>query len=251
MNSLNKVVIFGATSDIAIATARQLIGRGSSVYCVARNPERLNHLLNDLRVRATAEQVIAGEVADLADFNQHEKIWHNAKQALLGVDAVLFAQCVMHKQADCEKSVKLTINTVIVNAVSIMSLLTPIANDFAAQKRGVIAVIGSPAGDRGRQSNYVYGAAKGMLHVFLQGLRNRLHKSGVAVVTIKPGFTRTKMTEGMKRSGFLWANPDEIARGIIQAMLKGKNEVYLKGIWRYIMFIIRAIPEGIFKRLKL
>ena len=251
MNSLNKVVVFGATSDIAIATLRQLIARGASVYCVARNGERLEHLLNDLRVRGGEGQIIAGEAADLSDMGKHEEIWRRAQDALKGVDAVLVAHGVMHSQADCQRSIKLTVNMLIVNAVSVISLLTPIANDFEEQKKGVIAVISSVAGDRGRQSNYVYGSAKGMLNVFLQGLRNRLFKSKVSVLTVKPGFTRTKMTEGMKRSGFLWADPSDVARGIIKAMQKGKDVVYLKPIWWLVMFIIRAIPEALFKRLKL
>jgi short-subunit dehydrogenase len=115
----------------------------------------------------------------------------------------------------------------------------------------VIAVISSVAGDRGRQSNYVYGAAKGMVSLFAQGLRNRLAKSNVDVVTIKPGFVDTPMTAEFDKSGLLWAKPEQIAAGIIKAMQKGKGEVYLPWFWWGIMLIIKHIPEAIFKRLSL
>lgn len=251
MNRLNKVIIFGATSDIAETVARQLVGEGASIYCVGRDAERLSALVNDLRLRAGAEQFIGGGVVDLNEVQHHETIWQKALEHLHGCDAVLMAQGVLPNQEKCEQSAKEALTSIHLNALSVISLLTPIANYFENQKHGVIGVITSVAGDRGRQSNYVYGSAKGMLNIFLQGLRNRLFRSGVSVVTIKPGFTRTRMTEGMKRDSFLWANPNEIGAGIIQAMRKGKNEVYLKPIWRLIMMIIQALPEFIFKRLKL
>jgi short-subunit dehydrogenase len=119
-----------------------------------------------------------------------------------------------------------------------------------AQGSGSIAVISSVAGDRGRQSNYVYGAAKGLVTRFLQGLRNRLAKKGVQVLTIKPGFVDTPMTAAFKK-GALWAQPDDVARGILAAIENGKNEVYLPGFWWLIMAIIRHIPEPIFKKLSL
>jgi short-subunit dehydrogenase len=125
-----------------------------------------------------------------------------------------------------------------------------LANLMEAQGSGTIAVISSVAGDRGRQSNYVYGAAKGMVTRFLQGLRNRLAKRGVQVLTIKPGFVDTPMTAAFKK-GALWAQPDAVARGIVAAVDAGKDEVYLPGFWRLIMAIIRHIPEPIFKRLSL
>ncbi|OBS09991.1 oxidoreductase, short-chain dehydrogenase/reductase family [Acidihalobacter prosperus] len=115
----------------------------------------------------------------------------------------------------------------------------------------MVAAISSVAGDRGRQSNYVYGAAKGMLTLFLQGLRNRLVRAGVSVVTIKPGFVDTPMTAHIEKKGLLWAPPEAVAQGILRAIAKRRDVVYLPGVWRWIMLIIRHIPEAVFKRLEL
>jgi short-subunit dehydrogenase len=130
-------------------------------------------------------------------------------------------------------------------------LLTHLANRFEAQKHGSIAVISSVAGDRGRQSNYVYGTAKGAVTIFLQGLRNRLHKSGVQVLTIKPGFVDTPMTAGIYKKGPLWAAPEAIARSIQSGIEKRRDVIYTPLFWMGIMSIIKAIPEWIFKKLKL
>jgi short-subunit dehydrogenase len=132
----------------------------------------------------------------------------------------------------------------------VIALATVLANRFEAQRSGSIAVISSVAGDRGRQSNYVYGAAKGAVTLLLQGLRNRLSKSGVQVLTIKPGFVDTPMTAEFKK-GALWAKPDDIAHGIVSAIDRRRDVVYLPGFWRLIMLIIRHIPEPIFKRMSL
>ncbi len=134
--------------------------------------------------------------------------------------------------------------------MSVISLLTHLGNRFEAQRHGAIAVISSVAGDRGRLSNYVYGTAKGAVSIFMQGLRNRLYKSGVNVLTIKPGFVDTPMTAQLPK-GALWAQPDHIAAGIIKAIDSGKTVVYLPGFWRLIMLIIKSIPESVFRRLSL
>ena len=132
-----------------------------------------------------------------------------------------------------------------------ISLATLLANLFERRGRGVLIAIGSVAGDRGRQSNYVYGAAKGMVALFLQGLRNRLSRQGIQVITIKPGFVDTPMTAAFAQKGLLWAKPDAIAAGIVTAVERGRDEVYLPWFWRWIMLIILHIPERLFKRLKL
>jgi hypothetical protein len=132
----------------------------------------------------------------------------------------------------------------------VIEFITAAANYFENKKSGTIVVIGSVAGDRGRQSNYIYGTAKSMLSTFLQGLRNRLHPHGVQVITVKPGFVDTPMTASFKK-GALWASADSIAAGIEKAIAKKSDVVYLPGFWRFIMLIICHIPEGIFKKLKL
>ena len=136
------------------------------------------------------------------------------------------------------------------NALSVIALSTLIANRLAWQEKGALAVISSVAGDRGRQSNYVYGAAKGMVSLFLQGLRNRMFKHGVQVLTVKPGFVDTPMTSGFDK-GHLWASAEQVARGIVRAIDTRRDVVYLPGFWWPIMWIIRHLPEGYFKKLKL
>lgn len=251
MNSLNRVVIFGVTSAIAEQTARQLIQNGASIYCVGRNPDKLNRILADLKVRAGSDQTIAGTSVDLTDTHQHLAIIQQANEALGGLDAVLIAHGTLPDQKACEADVTLTLQEIETNALSVVSLLSLLANQFEAQGKGVIAAISSVAGDRGRQSNYVYGAAKGMVSLFMQGLRNRLASKGVSVVTIKPGFVDSPMTASFDKSGPLWSKPEIIAKGIVNAMQKGKGEVYLPWFWFMIMQVIKHIPEAIFKRLSL
>jgi short-subunit dehydrogenase len=136
------------------------------------------------------------------------------------------------------------------NALSVISFLTIAGNYFEQRRSGCIAVISSVAGDRGRQSNYVYGTAKAAVSTFSQGLRNRLSRAGVAVVTVKPGYVATPMTAHLK-AGLLTASPVKVGQGIYKAMKKGSDVVYLPGFWSLIMFVIRSVPERVFKRLSL
>ncbi len=252
MNTLNRVLILGATSAIAEQTARLLVAQGAHVYCVGRNPEKLQLMMDDLKVRAGSGQSIDGQAADLNEMDRHESLIEAAQTALGNLDAVLIAHGTLPDQKACEKEAEQALKEIQINALSVISLLTLLANQFEArQQGGVLAVISSVAGDRGRQSNYVYGAAKGMVSLFMQGLRNRLSRSKISVVTIKPGFVDTPMTDGFEKSGPLWAKPEVIAKGIVLAMQKGKDEVYLPGFWWGIMLIIRHIPERLFKRLSL
>lgn len=251
MNALKRVVIFGATSAIAEQVARQLVSQGASLFCVGRNNNKLTAIVDDLKVRAGTNQKIEGFCCDLVNIKQHQAIIERAQDVLGDIDAVLIAHGTLPTQQDCENSVDLTLKEIETNALSIISLLTLLANYFEPKQKGVISVISSVAGDRGRQSNYVYGASKGMVSLFLQGLRNRLAQKGVDVVTIKPGFVDTPMTASFNKSGLLWSKPDKIAQGIVSAMVKGKNEVYLPGFWWGIMFMIKHIPESIFKKMSL
>lgn len=245
---MKKVLVLGATSAMAQATVRLLAARGASLYLVGRNAERLEAVAQDARTRGSAK--VATEALDLDDVAQHEALVERATTALGGLDGALLAHGILGDQEASQRSYAEAEKVFRTNFLSAVSLLTPLANRFEAQKAGTLVVISSVAGDRGRQSNYIYGASKGALSVFLQGLRNRLARSGVAVVTVKPGFVDTPMTADMKKNA-LFASPEKVARGILRAADKRRNEVYLPGFWRLIMFIIRSIPEGIFKRLKL
>jgi len=245
---MKKVLVLGATSAIAQATVRLLAARGASLYLVGRNAERLEAVAKDARTRGAAK--VESEAMDLDDLTRHEALVERAATALGGLDGALIAHGLLGDQKVAERSFSETEKVLRTNFLSAVSLLTPLANRFEAQKAGTLVVISSVAGDRGRQSNYVYGASKGALSVFLQGLRNRLARSGVAVVTVKPGFVDTPMTADLKKNA-LFASPETVARGMLRAADKGRNEVYLPGFWRLIMFIIRSIPEGVFKRMKL
>lgn len=246
-----KIVIFGATSAIAAACAREWIARGDDLFLVGRNPNKLNAIMSDLAVRKGPDQIVAASRADLNDLSLHEPLVAQARQALGGIDVALIAHGSLPDQKACAASVETTMAEIKTNALSAISLLTLLANAFEREGKGTLAVIGSVAGDRGRQSNYVYGAAKGMLAIYLQGLRNRLAKSGVSVLTIKPGFVDTPMTADLKKGGPLWATPQSVARGIVRAVSRKADVVYLPGFWRAIMLVIRAIPERIFKKLSL
>jgi hypothetical protein len=245
---MKNIVIIGATSAIAEATARLYAQQGENLYLLARNVERLYTLSEDLKIRG-ASSIKIGQL-DANDFESHSRIMKQVFDDLGRVDVVLVAHGTLPDQKACEKSFRNAMAELNTNAISTISLLTDIANRLEEQKSGAIAVITSVAGDRGRQSNYVYGAAKGMVSIFLQGLRNRLHKSHVQVLDIKPGFVDTPMTAEFKK-GILWAEPTEIAKGILLAVERKKDLVYLPFFWGYILLIIKSIPESLFKKLSL
>ena len=245
---MQKILIIGATSAIAEATARRWAARGAALFLVGRKAERLELIAADLRVRGAAS--VACQAQDACARDAHETMLCAAEQAMGGLDVALIAHGSLPDQKACEASVELTLQEIDTNALSVIALLTRLATRFEAQGHGSLAVISSVAGDRGRQSNYVYGAAKGMLTLFLQGLRNRLAKKGVHVLTVKPGFVDTPMTASFKK-GALWASPDAIAQGIVSAIDKKRDVVYLPGFWWLIMTLIRHIPERIFKKLSL
>ncbi len=245
---MKKVLVLGATSAIAQATVRLLAARGAALYLVGRNAANLDAVAKDAATRGAAK--VEQQALDLNDTTAHEGLVERAVQALGGLDGALIAHGVLGEQKACERSWTEAEQVLRTNFLSAASLLTVLANRFEAQKAGTLVVISSVAGDRGRQSNYVYGASKGALNVFLQGLRNRLARSGVAVVTVKPGFVDTPMTAAMKKNA-LFATPEKVARGIVRAADARKDEVYLPGFWGPIMFAIRGIPERVFKRMKL
>ncbi|AGC48488.1 short chain dehydrogenase/reductase family oxidoreductase [Myxococcus stipitatus DSM 14675] len=245
---MKKVLVLGATSAIAQATVRLLAARGASLYLVGRNAANLDAVTKDAATRGAAK--VESKAVDLNDFATHEALVEGAYQALGGLDGVVLAHGVLGDQAESQATWTATEAVLRTNFMSAVSLLTPLANRFEAQKAGTLVVISSVAGDRGRQSNYVYGASKGALNVFLQGLRNRLAKSNVAVVTVKPGFVDTPMTAHLPKNK-LFASPEKVARGLLRAADSRKNEVYVPGIWALIMLIIKSIPESVFKKLKL
>ncbi len=245
---MRRILILGATSAIAEATAREFARRGDALFLVGRSVERLQAIAADLKLRGASSAEISQQ--DLRDTSSQESLLQLASETLGGLDTALLAYGTLSDQKLCEKSIDVLIGEVHTNAVSIMSWCTLLANLFEAQQRGVIAVISSVAGDRGRQSNYVYGSAKAAVTAFTSGLRQRLYHKNVFVVTIKPGFVDTPMTAAFKK-GPLWASSTTVGRQIARAMIRGAPVIYTPGFWRLIMWIIRSIPEVIFRRLSL
>ena len=242
------VLIVGATSAMARAIAQRLGRAGDRLALAAREADELLALAADVRLRTSA--IVEALVLDVADFNTHADFALKAKAALGGtVDGVIFCQGFMADQAEAELKPDLVRQMADVNHASIASLACVLAPHITAPG-GFVCAISSVAGDRGRQSNFLYGSTKAALNVAMDGLRVKLSKVGVAVITVKPGFVDTAMTFGLKGM-FLVASPDLIARDVERAIAKRKPVLYTPWFWRWIMLIIKSIPSFIFNRLKL
>lgn len=248
---MSKIILIGATSGIAQAIAARLAQQGAELYLMGRSSAKLDLLAADLTTRYGQHGVrVETRAFDFDDFALHHPAVEAAAKALGKVDAAYICHGTLGDQAACECNFALAEQEFRNNCLSPISFLTHLGNLLEAQGSGTLVAISSVAGDRGRQSNYVYGAAKAGLTAFLQGLRNRLYKKGVYVVTVKPGFVDTPMTAAMPRSP-LTASPDAVARDIIRAAQRGTPVLYTPWFWQGIMLIIKAIPERLFRRLTL
>jgi decaprenylphospho-beta-D-erythro-pentofuranosid-2-ulose 2-reductase len=246
---MRHVLILGGASAIANGAARAFAADGDKIFLVDMNEEKLAISAQDLKVRGAAD--VATRVADLSDVTEHHDIIHRAEKAMGKLDTVLLAYGTLSKQDDCETDVATMLKELQINFTSAASLLTIIGNRLEELGHGQIGVISSVAGDRGRASNYVYGSAKGGLTVFLSGLRCRLAAKGVSVTTIKPGFVDSPMTDGLPKGGLLWTPAEAVGKATYSAITKGKATVYLPWFWRFIMLIIKNLPEFIFGKLKI
>ncbi len=244
---MSRIVVIGATSTIARHACRQFAGEHADFLLMARNEDKLASVRQDLQARGAGKT----EIWHCEDFNQaYKSLLEKVNEALGGMDILLIAHGTLPDQARCEADTDYMLAEFSLNAVSVIAMLNEAANYFEQQKQGCIAAISSVAGDRGRKSNYINGVAKGTVTLFMQGLRNRLASSGVTVVTIKPGFVDTPMTAAFKK-GLLWASPETVGQGIYKAIKAKRDVVYLPWFWRWIMLIIKMIPERIFKRMSL
>jgi decaprenylphospho-beta-D-erythro-pentofuranosid-2-ulose 2-reductase len=244
----HNILIVGATSAIASACARRWAGPGACFFLVGRSALRLEQVGADLGGRGAT---VHTHVLDLNHFDQHAPMLEACRRALGGIDIALIAHGTRPDQPACEQEVQLALLAFHSNALSVIALLTALAAHMQARPGGCLAVISSVAGDRGRGSNYVYGAAKGAVSVFCSGLRARLAPAGVHVLTIKPGFVDSPMTQGLALPPLLLATPAQVAADIERAIAQRRNTLYTPWFWRAIMVAIALIPERLFKHLRL
>jgi decaprenylphospho-beta-D-erythro-pentofuranosid-2-ulose 2-reductase len=243
-----RILVLGATSGIAEACTRLWASRGDSLYLVARNANKLAAVVADARTRGASHVETA--VANLDDTAAHPELLAHAINSLGGLDIAFLALGVLGDQHEAEHNVVAASQIIHTNFTAPVSLLTWLANYTSQRHAGTLAVLSSVAGERGRKSNYVYGSSKAGLTAFVDGLRNRIDRDGVRVMTIKPGPVKTAMTENMNGSA-KFADVEVVAAALVKAIDKGTDIVYVPGIWRIIMTVIRAIPENIFKKLNL
>ncbi len=242
------VLVLGATSAIARGAAAALARRGYPLYLAGRDPEELERLAADLRIRYQVP--VEYGVFEASDYESHAPFLAQVVETMDRVEGVLWAVGYLGDSTAARTQFEEAKHILTANLTGAVSILSVCANYLEQQGSGFIIGLSSVAGDRGRQSNYFYGAAKGGLAIFLQGLRNRLFPAGVRVMTVKPGFVDTAMTFGLPGL-FLVASPAKVGEQIAAALERSRDVIYIPWFWHYLMLIIRTIPEPIFKRLKL
>jgi len=245
------VLVVGASSGIARALCHVLARRGCGLVLAGRQLDELEQSAGDLRIRYQSPAF--AEPFEATDFAGHASFFQRCAQRFEdGLSGIVLAYGILGNQADAQADFVATRQVIDVDFTSAASVLELAARYFESRHNGYLAAISSVAGDRGRQSNYVYGAAKAGLSAYLQGLRNRLQPSGVHVLTVKPGFVDTPMTRGrINPRSPLVATPERVARDIDRAIRARQNVLYTPWFWRPIMAVVRAIPEPVFKRLRL
>ena len=243
---MGAVLILGAKSDIAKELAYEYAENGYDLCLAARQSEELEKLSQDIKVRYSREVNLIEW--DVLDYEKSNEIYQNISQNIVGVICVVG---YLGLQDVAEKRIEEALKIINVNYVGCVNMINIIANDFQQKNNGFIIGISSVAGDRGRKSNYIYGSAKAAFTQYLSGLRQRLVKNNIRVLTVKPGFVNTKMTLGMNLPKILTAEPKEVAKDIFKAHQKNKNIIYTKWYWFFIMLIIKLIPEKLFKKLNL
>jgi len=243
-----KVLVLGATAGLAIPICRLLAEQGAQLFLVARNAEKLAVVAADLKTRGAA--FVDTAVADLDDTAGHTALLAQALNSLGSFDVALVAHGVLWNSAELDASFPMSNALLQTNLISPISLCMILSDYFVSRHAGVLAVFSSVAGERGRKANMIYGASKAGLTAYLDGLRQKIDREGVTVLTIKPGPVKTPMTADIK--GYeKFAEPEKVAQEIVNAIDKKKDVLYTPGIWLVIMFIVRHIPERIFKKMNL
>ena len=246
MNNAKTLLLLGAGSDIAKAIARKFASKGFAIQLAGRNTEQLTRLKRDIESRY--EATVSNYHFDAENFESHATL---ISELSILPDIVVYAAGVMHEQIEASNTWSKSKNMIDVNYSGAISIINLLATKFSERGSGCIIGISSVAGERGRGSNYIYGSTKAAFTAYLSGLRNQLFKKGVQVITVKPGFVYTKMTREIDLPAKLSAQPGKVADAIFNAVIKRKDIIYVKPVWRSIMLIIRCIPESVFKRTKL
>jgi decaprenylphospho-beta-D-erythro-pentofuranosid-2-ulose 2-reductase len=240
------VLILGASSDMAIAIARKFASHQYNVQLAARNIEPLQPLQSDIAIRHNVQCTL--HAFDALNYASHADFFEQL-QSKPDVTICVFgylgeAEKARHDWKEAERILH-------TNYTGAVSILDRVADSYAAAKSGTIVGISSVAGERGRQSNYHYGSAKAGFTAYLSGLRNRLFHDGVHVVSVQPGFVYTRMTENLQLPKLLTGKPEDVANTVYNAVKNKSNTVYVKWFWRWIMLIIKFIPEFMFKKMKM
>jgi decaprenylphospho-beta-D-erythro-pentofuranosid-2-ulose 2-reductase len=240
------LLILGANSDMAIACAKRYAKSGYNIYLASRNVSECEKTATDVSVRFQVEALALK--FDARDFYSHARFYNELPAKPLGV---IVAFGMMHEQSAAQNDFSLAQDMMEANYMGAVSILEIIAADFEQRMSGFITAISSVAGDRGRQSNYIYGSTKAALTAYLAGLRHRLAPAGVNVLNVKPGFVATKMTANLDLPEKLTAQPEQVADNIFKAIENKKSTIYVKPVWRLIMLIIIHIPNFVFHKTKL
>jgi decaprenylphospho-beta-D-erythro-pentofuranosid-2-ulose 2-reductase len=243
-----KIIIFGATSAIAAECAVLYAARGEALCLVGRNREKLDAVAARAAAVGSTDRVRV-IAADLDRVQDHDALIARVLEVSGGADAVLIAHGLLGDQLLSERDFAEAQRIILTNFTSAVSLIIPLANYFEQRRAGVLGVITSVAGERGRPRNYTYGACKGALGIYLQGVRSRLYSAGVSITTIKLGPVDSPMTASHEKNP-LFAHPQGVARDIVAAMDARKAEVFVPRRWAAIMPIVRNTPESLFQRVK-
>lgn len=240
------VLILGATSDIGQAIAAKFAREGYHLQLAARRVEDLGPLSSDCALRYGI--TCSTYHFDAANTETHQDFYNNLP---VKPDVTIQVFGYMDENELVTRDPRKLLNTINVNYTGAVSILNIVSRDYISKNQGTIAAISSVAGERGRATNYIYGSAKAGLTAYLSGLRNECFSKNVHVASILPGFVYTRMTENMKLPAPLTATPQMVADAVYKAVEKKKDVVYVKWMWRWIMLIIRSIPEFMFKKMKL
>jgi len=240
------ILILGAKSSIGLEIAKKYAKEGFSLFLAGREIYSLNSFAEELKTEFnTSIKLIE---FNIENFDSHKEFYESLN---IKLDGVILVAGYMPNQKESQVTFSESLRTINVNFSGPVSILNIVASDFEKRKNGFIVAISSVAGDRGRKTNYMYGSSKAGLSTYLSGLRNRLFSSNVSVLTVKPGFVLTKMTSSMNLPPLLSAHAKDVAIDIYKAQQNKSNILYTKYVWKYIMFIIKVIPEFIFKRLSI